>query len=193
MTSRSSPATCSITVSDPDNWTTSKTLTANVNSNGASVSGSAYKWSTGGSWTSSTQTTVAVAGAIQLTIKDSNNLENNCSVTLKSRLEYQHKTCQSANSCDRCPAGYHETTYYCYYAQAYVTQSECTEGDWDWVDGACYQAVILKPHYNNDAGHCGCTSWTDVEGWFPNSCGNSDYSDCKDRGTPRTTFMKSTA
>ena len=190
MSYRSTPATCSITVSNASTYETSKTLTASVTLNGATLASSPYSW-TNGSYTSSSTTSVSSAGAHQLTIKDSNSLTRSCSVTLVSRQEYQHNTCTTANSCSGCPnSSYHATAYYCYYSPAYVTQSECNESDWMWVDGACYQAVIMKQQYNNDAGHCGCATWnTSDTAWYTTSCGNSNYSTCKDRSS-RTTYAK---
>ena len=73
MTSRSSPATCSITVSNASTYETSKTLTASVTLNGATLASSPYSWNSG-SYTSSSTKTVSAAGSQQLTIKDTNSL-----------------------------------------------------------------------------------------------------------------------
>ena len=106
MASLSSPASCSISVSNPTTYETSKTLTASITWNGASAySSNPYYWSNIGSWGTATTTTASSAGAYQFTLKDSSNLTKSCSVTLVSQQEYQVKTCTNYGQCYGCPNG----------------------------------------------------------------------------------------
>ena len=86
-----SAATCTITTDS--GYDTSKTLTANVTLNGATISN--YVWSNGDSGASKTSTDVSTSGTHTLTIFDSNNLTNTCSISLSSRTEYRQATCSS--------------------------------------------------------------------------------------------------
>ena len=52
-----------------------------------------YVWSNGTSGASATSTTVTTSGTHTLTIFDSDNLTNTCSISLSSRQEYRQATC----------------------------------------------------------------------------------------------------
>ena len=117
-------------------------------------------------------------------------LINSCSITIKSRNEYQHNTCTAGNSCYYCPSGEKYTSsgfaYCCIGNKNISNEYDCEASGYAWCTGIsrCGSSLTLAT-YGQSSSYCGCNTWdTSDNTWYTNSCGNGGT--CSDRDTRKT-------
>ena len=175
--SGTSPATCTISTGD---YNTTQTLTINVTLNGATLASSPYSWTSESSGFSTTKTkSVSAAGTYTAYIKDSEGRINLCSVEIKSRTEYNSRSCTGTKSYGSWSSG--STTYNSTSCSAYtgdtsrvVCGSEhkavgsCSNGSatintvyssQSLCSGNCSSWVTSNTSGGNNQGPCSCTCY----------------------------------